>query len=407
MPLRSDIDDGRTEMVPISVTVGGTPLLAPVWRSPQLIEGVVPARLMPGSYSITVNVGDREGVLIDGYTVLSGSAPRRALDITDTQVVGGPHVDFPLLVSLAEPWLRDVAHGGEVARPDGFDLYFAADATGTQRLAHEVERYDPGTGTLVAWVKIPALSGATMVYVHHGDATITTSQEDVPAVWAGYQLVMHLGDIGDASANTSSFDVMTSGSAVGQIAGSHAFDGVDDRIIVGPAPALDDVFVAGGTSEGWFFARTIGENGFGRFFDKGHTSGWSMSLDGTAQTLALVYGSAGTGFGEWLGTTNAVSFNGWHHAAISFNSDSSANDPTLYIDGVPLGVNEIVTPSGAMDLDTSFDLHVGNRLDNTRTFDGQLDELRLSTVVRDGAWIATQYRNQANPGSFYTIVPVP
>ena len=118
-----------------------------------------------------------------------------------------------------------------------------------------------------------------------------------------------------------------------------------------------------------------------------------------------MYGSASTGWGEWLGAPNAVTFGAWHHAAIVFNSDSSANDPVLYIDGVPTSVNEIVTPSGAMDSDTSFDLYVGNRMTNDRTFDGQLDELRLSTVARSSDWILTQYRNQSRPDLFITVGP--
>ncbi len=409
LPVRSDVDDGTTAVGSIAVTVGDVPLVSVTRLDARTIDGVVPAGLAPGTYPISVVLGEHSDVLVDGYTVTlvgSSSFSVRAIDIVDAEVAGGPHVDFPLLVSFSDPWLRDALRGGEVARPDGFDLYFTADQAGTQRLAHEIERYEPTTGGLVAWVKVPALGATTTIYVHCGDPMIAASQQDAPAVWsAGYELVMHMGAIADGTGQTTTFDTVTTAQPVGQIEGAHTFDGIDDRIIVGSVAAIDDVFAGGGTSEGWFYANTIGENGFGRFFDKGHINGWSMSLDVTAQTLALVYGSASTGWGEWLGATNVVTFDSWHHAAIVFDSDSSANDPQLYIDGVQTSVRELVTPSGATDSDASFDLYVGNQITNDRTFDGQLDELRLSTVARSSDWLLTQYRNQARPDLFITVGP--
>ncbi len=46
---------------------------------------------------------------------------------------------------------------------------------------------------------------------------------------------------------------------------------------------------------------------------------------------------------------------------------------------------------------------IGASNDNSHPFPGILDEVRISTIVRSPDWIATEYNNQANPGSFYNL----
>jgi len=35
--------------------------------------------------------------------------------------------------------------------------------------------------------------------------------------------------------------------------------------------------------------------------------------------------------------------------------------------------------------------------------DGMLDEVRISNVARSADWILTEFSNQSDPGSFYTV----
>lgn len=350
------------------------------------------------------NVTTSDGSTSDGPLPASGRV--RRLDVLDAQIAGGPHTDFPLLVDISGMWLRDSNNGGDVASVDGFDVYFAADSSGTTRLAHEVESYAPLTGGLVAWVKVPSLTAASVLYIHYGDPAIMTSQENAAAVWSdGYELVAHLDAVADSTGNTASLSATSLADVTGQVGRAREFNGTSDMIAAGSAVALDNVFALGGTAEGWFYATGYGESGFGRLFDKGHTNGWSMALNNgnATNTLAFVYGASGS-FGEWNGPSNAVALNGWHHAAITYTAGSSADEPTMYIDGIALlGINELVAPSGTPSSDASIDLIMGNRQAVDRTFDGQLDELRLSSVVRSADWLLTQYRSQRDPGAFLTV----
>src|SRR5688572_13038026 len=70
----------------------------------------------------------------------------RAIEVVDGKVEGGPHVDFPVLISLLDNELKTVDAGGKVANASGFDIGFFGDSGISQRLAYEVERYDGAAG---------------------------------------------------------------------------------------------------------------------------------------------------------------------------------------------------------------------------------------------------------------------
>ena len=66
-------------------------------------------------------------------------------------------VDFPVLVSLIDNDLRHTSNGGKVTNINGFDIVFTA-ADGSTIINQQVEKYNPVTGELLAWVKITLLS---------------------------------------------------------------------------------------------------------------------------------------------------------------------------------------------------------------------------------------------------------
>ena len=48
-------------------------------------------------------------------------------------------------------------------------------------------------------------------------------------------------------------------------------------------------------------------------------------------------------------------------------------------------------------------LIIGSNSDGTRTFDGSIDEARISNIVRNACWIGTEYNNQSSPGTYLTL----
>ena len=80
---------------------------------------------------------------------------RKLITIDNTKVAANL-TDFPVLISITDTDLRDDAQS------DGDDILFTS-SDGTAKLSHEIEDYDGTTGALVAWVKIPSLSGSSII----------------------------------------------------------------------------------------------------------------------------------------------------------------------------------------------------------------------------------------------------
>jgi hypothetical protein len=331
----------------------------------------------------------------------------RLIDITDTSVSGASHQNFPLLVSLSGPWLRHTSSSGDVAHAEGFDISFSADLERTIQLDHEIEFYDGAIGVLSAWVRIPTLTPATVLYLNYGDPVINASLENAPAVWnQDYAAVWHLAsDFVDSTTNNAPGTDSGSSDAAGQIVAGRQFDATDDFVDVGSLSAIDNIFAGGGTAEAWFFATNWGESSYGRIFDKGHASGWSMCVDDNSDNDGFTFYHGRSGAAYWTTASATVVLNNWHHVAAVYNKDSSSNDPTIYLDGVAQTISEIAAPSGTARDDSSIDLQIGNRPGNDRTFAGTIDEARLSTVIRSAGWIATSHANQRDPAAFYVVGP--
>ena len=328
----------------------------------------------------------------------------RAIDIVDGKVTGGPHTNFPVLVSVTRDYLRGISASGDVEHPMGFDIQFFADAAATQQLAHEVEVYTPATGELVAWVKVPSLSAATTIFLRYGDATITASTEDRPAVWSeGYAAVWHLGSFDDATTQNPGTNVGTAAQPAGQIAAARTFDGAGTSITAASSATLTDVFSGGGTMEAWFFVTGSGGGQFGRLFDK-DTSTLVVGLCDARVTGGFLVGhSFGAAAGNWCTQTNTVPRNEWVHVAVVYNDNSSVNNPAIFINGTSRTVVELDTPSGGPVGDANAPLVIGNRTGGGRGFDGHIDEARISLVPRDAGWIATSHENQVRPADFVSI----
>lgn len=334
----------------------------------------------------------------------------RMVDVTDARVTGAPHANFPVVIAVTELWLRTTTNGGRIANANASDLWFSLDAAGTVVLPHEIERYDPTTGTLFTWVNITSLQPTTTFFVHYGDPTRTTVSSPALVWTPGYAGVWHLGGaLNDASAQNATAPSSAAVVAGGQLFEARNFDGDDDFVDLGTAAAIDDVFTGGGTLETWFFAQGWGEGAYGRFLDKGHSLGWSFGLNRTnanvLESVFFVHAATGGAYGHWNSPAASVTLNAWHHVAVVYDKGAATNDAAIYIDGTATAITEIGTPTLPGASDGPYAMLLGNRPGGDRTFDGSLDETRISVGPRSAGWIATTYTNQLNPGAFATIGP--
>lgn len=341
-------------------------------------------------------------------TAMAAYSFRKTITIDNTKVSGTSHLfHFPVLISLVDPDLRDKANGGKVESSSGFDIVFR-DCNYTQ-LDHQIEDYDPITGTLIAWVRVPTLlfDRDTVLFMDYGDPSVSSSQENVAGVWnSNFKGVWHLKEdpadpapqFLDSTSNPnegSASSLLTANQVPGQIDGSLEFDDTNERHVNVP----DDPTL--------------------RIPADITASAWVNTTDADADVGVIVnkWGPIGSR-NYWLGKTNAsdlaffvddtqsviaplalITDGFWHH--VVGVADSTAGLLRIYVDG--LLANS--TPyTGSTQMGTR-ELHIGNSSDiiTGQEWNGGIDEVRISDVARSAGWIATQHDNQDSPSTFYSV----
>jgi hypothetical protein len=328
---------------------------------------------------------------------------RKAITIDGSRVAGGPHVDFPVLISITDTDLS-------AARADGWDLLFT-DSDETTKLDHEIESFNNGSGVLVAWVRIPApgITNGTdkTIYLYYGYPTVPADQQNVNGVWnANYEAVWHLKEdpsdtapqMNDSTSSPShgtSYGTMTTTDQVpGKINGSLDFDGSDDEIRMSNAIIGDD---ASFTITAWI---QTGDYSVHRtIYSEGNTSlGGYLNLyvgDDAGGFVKFYIDNTGSDYPEVFGTTN-VEDNQPHFIALVQRSKTNRE---LFVDSVSESAGVPNTEnSGTLTHDVAA---IGFlRTDwGADSFTGILDEVRISNIDRSNDWITTEYNNQSNPGT--------
>lgn len=331
----------------------------------------------------------------------------RAITIDNAQVPNTDQTDFPFLFTGTFAYLATVANGGDVEHASGFDIIFTSDAAGLNQLDHEIETYNATTGVVNFWVKIPTLATAadTIIYIHYGNSSITTSQEDKAGVWgSSFALVTHLEDGitvtgADSTGNNHTPLIGSNVPAVtGQIdGGSSHFSGDVDNTLryaeisdsLSPTTAV--------TLSLWFKRQGVSTNQIVVNKGDGATnpgSSYEFAFNTSNQLrFEINDGSA------WKTATYSTAISDttiWHLAHGTFDG----SDVKIYTEGV---LRTTTAFSGSINNSTS-SLFYGLASNGTLRYVGHLDEVRVATgVARSADWIATEFNNQSSPGTFFSV----
>jgi hypothetical protein len=68
-PVRSNVDNGATKIDDIALTVGDQVITDARWVDEATLEGTVPAGMALGQYDVTVRLGARSSVVMNGFTI--------------------------------------------------------------------------------------------------------------------------------------------------------------------------------------------------------------------------------------------------------------------------------------------------------------------------------------------------
>lgn len=331
---------------------------------------------------------------------------RKSITIDSTKV-SGTQTNFPVLVSFTDPDLRTTANGGKVENASGYDIIFRA-LDGFTPLDFEVESYTATTGQLVAWVRMPTLSGSanTSFYMYYGSSAVTASQENPNAVWLDdYRAVYHENQTPGVSSqlNSTPYGVTLS------------------NLNMQGAASLVDAKIGKGIN---FDGTNDYQESSGNFMNPGNTDWtievWARSLRNAGSNEIIVQTEDGSGTGRSLiyknnpnyhidsyhnGTaydsTQTMSVGPWYHIVLVHNN--SANQLRWYINGALKTTNNGVAVESNNPSSWLFGRTKASNAPNLNYFRGILDEIRLSLFQRSANWIATEYRNQDSPSTFYTV----
>ncbi|TLY39614.1 MAG: DUF2341 domain-containing protein, partial [Nitrospirae bacterium] len=316
--------------------------------------------------------------------------------------------DYPFLFNVTDTNLKTVANGGHVTDAQGDDIIFRAvdpttcnDGNVVCTLDHEIESYDPTTGKLVAWARIPSVnafsaSSDTVIYIYYGNSWITTSTQNPTGVWnANYNAVWHLKEnpagtapqMKDSTTNalhaTSTGSMTLSQQVAGQINGSLNFDGTNDGLNI-PSYTIGDTTTGYFTLEAW-----INETA---------TSGYRNIVNNCPASCTY------PNYNRWLGVSSGVitwwdgatesafgtagSASTWYHIVVTYNGTSFC----AYRNGAPIGscVSSSYPPPGVTSL---FQIGYTSTTTPQEFFQGMIDEVRVSKTARSADWISTEYKN--------------
>lgn len=324
---------------------------------------------------------------------------KKSITISNSMVSGSSDLtDFPMLISFTDAELASTGNGGNVESSNGYDIRFTYQDD-VSFLDHEIEYYDETTGEYVAWVRIPTLSATenTILEMYYGNSSVTTDPSTT-GVWVDYHVVFHMADNDDSSPNGYNGTIQAGSTDIeaDAIAGrSQFFDGNDVFQISNSMPELNTEF----TISMWMKTDNISNNAR-LFHDDSGSQGYALSLgDGGAGNLrSFQRGFSGAGI---IDAVNTLSQDTWYH--LNFVVDRTNFHRIIYVDGAS-DISDLSDNSGSTwqtHTGTNGNVTIGGE-DNTtsRRHIGNFDEVRVSSVVRDADWIATEY-NSMDPSTNY------
>jgi hypothetical protein len=301
--------------------------------------------------------------------------------------------NFTVLVSVTDATLRTISNGGHVANSNGYDIGFYTDSSGSTKLKWEIDSYNPLTGRLIAWVKIPTLSSTsdTSFYLFYGDPSITTDQSDPVNTWdSNFKVVYHFGDgttlsTIDSTGGNDGTLYHSPTATTGKIGGAAHFVASSTQVIaIGNRSELP--VTTPWTIEAW--AKPSADANYA-VVAWGNTSnnGPVITMTGSNQWKTGFFGGANV-------TVSGVDTTAFHHIVGTFDGSNLR----LYKDGSLAGGPTAASPAAANTISAGIGAAFG-----TRFFDGNIDEVRISTTARSAGWIAAEYNNQNAPGTFITM----
>ncbi|HPV66516.1 MAG TPA: DUF2341 domain-containing protein [archaeon] len=258
---------------------------------------------------------------------------------------------------------------------------------------------------LVAWVKIPELSSTadTDIYVYFGDENESNSNDT--DVWDdNYVGVWHNNDYNDNSikeSKTGLANATKSGNYPptqinGKIGYAQYFNGNKRGEITTP---ITNVSYTKATISFWVnFKKAAGSPG-DQILGSQYWTNNNFALNQHTNNYRLLLSIGNNKYGAHY---NAFSdTDTWYYYSFTYDSDQTAwaDALKLYTNGVVRNISTSTGETDPLSVSSPYYLKMGKG----GYFNGLLDEVRISDILRSESWIKTEYNNQSSPENFYSV----
>ncbi len=321
---------------------------------------------------------------------------RKKITIDNTKVSGGAdHTNFPVLINSTDVDLKDTANGGKVGKANGGDIVFTA-SNQTSQLNHEIEKYDPTTGELIAWVQIPTLSVSadTDIYIYYGYAG-ASDQWSLSGTWeTAYKGVWHLhDDLLDSTQYNNTGTNNGSTDSTGKIGDGQNFAG--SQWVQAAHSASLDITGTQLTVSAWVKPSQSQVSDAGIVLKS--TNAYQIHLGVQSSDKANARIDTATASYCAVNSTTTISAGTWYYISNTYDGSTTR----VFVNGVEEGT--CTTQTGNINATTE-PVVIGRRaIGDLRWYLGDIDEPRMIEATRSADWLLTEYNNQDSPSTFHSV----
>lgn len=319
----------------------------------------------------------------DNVTILS-TALDNCTEITVINPTSSSLINFPVYLNITYK-------SGMQADFDDLRFYNGScDGNGGQLYA-ELESKSDGVNANV-WVKTNLSTGNNTVAMYFDNDYVGNVWDGAGNVWDNYVLVSHNNDSTGVDSSSIGNDGIVDATIAGGIIGNgYDYDGSSDETAYSANDAYN-MTAYNATIEMWVYDRDDdGENEILGGIMYG--AGYIMALhQGFGNDVGfLVYGTSGNQKANPAGTLGAGS---WFYAVGTYNHNGTIN---YFHDGA---IAATINLSENLRENTPYTFYSGASYSGSNRFNGTIDEVRMSNVLRSADWINMTYQLIANHNTF-------
>lgn len=286
----------------------------------------------------------------------------------------------------------------------------------TSKLDHEIDKYDPVTGEVNAWVRIPTLytSTDTEFYMYYGKLGFIPSEENKTGVWdsSKYAAVYHASGAAnslESDSTINNYQLNNTGAVGSSTAGKinkarEITSNANNYLSKSDSSNLDGIQKL--TLQAW--VRDTANDSNPRGIISKRTSATAQYSYGlflfASRNIHFDLGNnAGNNYDTRSNSLVALTVNQWTMVHATFDGTlASASRKNIYVNGVS-SINSGLANITAVNNSNS-NLYIGI-LNDAASFPwvGQLDEIRILKDALSADWVATEYNNQNAPSNFMWV----